>query len=91
MDQLSEIKSRYDLIKPFLNEKARRLFLAAEASVIGWGGIEKVSRETGVSSDTVSKGCRELGEEPKVIETGKIRTPGGGRKKFPGSGWSRRK
>jgi hypothetical protein len=36
MDQLSEIKSRYNLIKPFFNEKARRLFLAAEASVIGW-------------------------------------------------------
>ena len=82
MDHLSEIKSRYDLIKPFFNEKARRLFLAAEASVIGWGGIEKVSRDTGVSSDTISKGCKELVEKPEVIESGKIRTPGGGRKKL---------
>ena len=82
MDQLSELKSRYNLIKPFFNEKARRLFLAAEASVIGWGGIEKVSRDTGVSSDTISKGCKELEEKPEVIESGKIRTPGGGRKKL---------
>jgi len=82
MDQLSDIKSRYNLIKPFFNEKARRLFLAAEASVIGWGGIEKVSRDTGVSSDTISKGCKELEEKPEVIESGKIRTPGGGRKKL---------
>ena len=82
MDQLSEIKSRYNLIKPFFNEKARRLFLAAEAKVIGWGGIEKVSRDTGVSSDTISKGCKELEEKPEVIESGKIRKPGGGRKKL---------
>ena len=82
MDQLSEIKSRYNLIKPFFNEKARRLFLAAEANVIGWGGIEKVSRVTGASSETISKGCKELEEEPEVIESGKIRKQGGGRKKL---------
>lgn len=41
------------------------------------GGIENVSRATGVSSDTISKGCKELEEEPEVIESGK---PGGGRK-----------
>jgi transposase len=82
MDELSEIKSRYDFVKPFFNEKARRLFLAAEAKTIGWGGIEKVSRATGVSSDTISKGCKELEEEPEVIESGKIRKPGGGRKKL---------
>ena len=82
MNESSEIKERYNLIKPFLNEKVRRLFLAAESKVIGWGGIEKVSRETGVSSDTISKGCKELEEVPEVIESGKIREPGGGRKKL---------
>ena len=82
MNGSSKIEERYDYIKPFLNEKARRLFLAAEAKAIGWGGIEKVSRETGVSSDTISKGCKELEEEPEIIESGKIRKPGGGRKKL---------
>jgi hypothetical protein len=82
MNESSEINERYSLIKPFLNEKARRLHLAAEAKIIGWGGIERVSRETGVSSDTISKGCKELEEEPEVIESGKIRKPGGGRKKL---------
>jgi len=82
VDELSEIKLRYKLIKPFFNEKARRLFLAAEARAIGWGGIERVSRATGVSSDTISSGCKELDEEPEVIESGKIRKPGGGRKKL---------
>jgi hypothetical protein len=82
MDEISEIQRRYNLLKPFLNEKARRLFLAAEARTIGWGGIEAVSRATGASSDTISKGCKELEEEPEVIEPGKIRKPGGGRKKI---------
>lgn len=82
MDELSAIKCRYDYINRFLNEKSRRLFLASEAKTIGWGGIEKVSRATGVSSDTISKGCKELENEPEIIESGKIRKPGGGRKKL---------
>ena len=73
MDELSEIRSRYDFVKRFFNEKARRLFLASEAKTIGWGGIEKVSRATGVSNDTISKGCKELDEEPELIESGKIK------------------
>jgi hypothetical protein len=82
MDELSAIKCRYDYINRFLNEKARRLFLASEAKTIGWGGIEKVSKATGVSSDTISKGCKELEDAPEIIESGKIRKPGGGRKKL---------
>mgnify|MGYP003790445565 FL=1 len=82
MDELSAIKCRYDYINRFLNEKTRRLFLASEAKTIGWGGIEKVSRATGVSSDTISKGCKELEDEPEIIESGKIRKSGGGRKKL---------
>jgi hypothetical protein len=82
MDELSAIKYRYDLLKPFLNEKIKRLALAAEAKAIGWGGIERVSRATSVSNDTISKGITELGDEPVVVEPGRIRKPGGGRKKL---------
>ena len=82
MDELGAIKYRYDKLKPYLNEKVKRLVLAAEAKAIGWGGIEKVSRATGTSNDTISKGIKELDDEPEVIESGKIRKPGGGRKKI---------
>lgn len=82
MDELGAIKYRYDRLKPYLNEKVKRLVLAAEAKSIGWGGIERVSRATGASNDTISKGIKELDEEPEVIESGKIRKPGGGRKKI---------
>lgn len=82
MDELGAIKYRYDRLKPYLNEKVKRLVLAAEAKSIGWGGIDRVSRATGASNDTISKGIKELDEEPEVIESGKIRKPGGGRKKI---------
>ena len=74
------IGSKYDLIKPYLNEKALRLFLATEAKAIGWGGISQVSLETGVSRNTISQGIREL-ENPSTVEPTRIRKKGGGRKR----------
>jgi hypothetical protein len=71
---------KYNLIKPHLNEKARRLFLASEAKARGWGGISQVSIETGVSRNTIAQGLHEL-ENPDIIETTRIRKKGGGRKR----------
>ena len=74
------ISKKYNLLKPFLNEKSRRLFAAAEALSIGKSGnINLVSRATGISEETIKKGCIELesGESPSGE---KIRAPGGGRK-----------
>jgi len=74
------ISKKYNLLKPFLNEKSRRLFAAAEALSIGKSGnINLVSRATGISEETIKKGCIELesGESPSGD---KIRAPGGGRK-----------
>jgi hypothetical protein len=80
------ISEKYELLKPFLDEQKKRLFVAAEAISLGDGGISIVSRATGISRDTISKGCKELesgateGIETSVPE-GNIRAPGGGRKK----------
>ena len=74
------ISKKYNLLKPFLDEKSRRLFAAAEALSIGKSGnINLVSRATGISEETIKKGCIELesGESPSGE---KIRAPGGGRK-----------
>ena len=75
------IKQRYELLKPFLNEKSRRLLLAAEAQIIGWGGISKVGRETGVSCTTISNGIFELNTVP-AKDSSRQRKPGGGRRKI---------
>jgi len=80
------ISEKYELLKPFLDEQNKRLIAAAEAISLGEGGISIVSRATGISRDTISKGCKELeirtsGEIGTPVPEGKIRAPEGGRKK----------
>ena len=78
--QIELISKRYKIISPFLNEKTRRLFIAAEAKVLGHGGIEIVAKATGVSRTTISTGLKELNIQ-KEIDNNRIRIEGGGRKK----------
>ena len=42
------IKKRFESVAPFLDERLRRIFAAAEAMAIGYGGPSIVLRETGV-------------------------------------------
>ncbi|MCD4741475.1 MAG: ISAzo13 family transposase [Desulfobacteraceae bacterium] len=75
----TEISERFNLLKPFLNEKSIRLFGAAEAKVLRHGGIQVVSEQTGLSRTTISKGVQELKNSEK-IPVSRIRKKGGGRK-----------
>jgi hypothetical protein len=43
-----------------LNEKQYRLYLAAEAKAVGWGGVSLVATATSVSRNTISSGLEEL-------------------------------
>lgn len=80
-----EIGERYRRLKESLTERSKRLFAASEALAFGHGGIIAVSRATGMSTATVSKGIR----ESRALEAGTLeplakdrsRRPGGGRKK----------
>ena len=74
------ISKKYELLKPFLDEKSRSLVAAAEALSIGNGNISIVSRATGISPETIKKGCNEL-ENGTSLSDDKIRAPGGGRKR----------
>ena len=65
-------------MKPILDERQWRLYLANEAMSAGYGGISEVSRISGVSRTTITKGVEEL-KEGKIIN-GKVRNSGGGRK-----------
>ena len=59
----------------------RRLVLAAEASAAGRGGQAAVARATGASRGTIRRGIRELGQPAVGAAKGRIRHPGGGRKR----------
>lgn len=74
------ILRRFEALTPFLDERTRRLMVAAEARAIGFGGITLVARATGVSRDTISRGLEEL-DSATSPPAGGVRHPGGGRKK----------
>jgi len=72
-------------LAPDLNERSRRRWAAVEASSLGWGGASAVAAATGMSRNTIRKGMRELREGGAGRETetsGRIRRPGGGRKRL---------
>jgi len=69
------IKTRIESILPMLNEQQRRIYLAAEAKSIGWGGKSKISQLSSVTRRTIAKG------ETESSLKDRIRKEGGGRKK----------
>lgn len=76
------IRERIQRVFKCLNEKQRRIYLAAEANSIGWGGISKISLLSGVSRSTIARGVREISEGVIDIDNKvPIRAKGGGRKK----------
>ena len=74
------IKQRFVSLEPFLDERLRRLYAAAEAKALGYSGVSVVARATGVSRGAIASGLKELGE-PVVSGGTRIRKPGGGRKR----------
>ena len=80
MSDHAEIKARYGVLRPLLDERARRLVVAAESQTVGRGGISAVSRATGVSRQVIRQGVAEL-KAPAAMSPSRIRREGGGRKK----------
>ena len=78
------VRERFRRLSPALNERSRRLFVAAEAMAYGYGGIVLVARATGMAPRTIGAGIKELREmEQTAPEPGpqRIRRPGAGRKR----------
>ncbi|MCI0527618.1 MAG: ISAzo13 family transposase, partial [Nitrospira sp.] len=73
------IKRRFEILAPFLDERLRRIVAAAEAYVLGYGGISTVARATGVSRRAITEGCKEILEPLKAAPSDRIRRKGGGR------------
>ncbi len=79
MIDVALIRSRYASLSPHLDERGRRLFVATEARVAGYGGIVAVSCATGIAPSTIGRGLREL-DEAEPLVPGWVRRKGGGRK-----------
>ncbi len=83
----SPIEQRWNLLREYLDERQRRVLAAAEAKVIGRGGISQVASATGLARGTIMAGLREVGAThneliagPRLAPLSAVRRPGGGRK-----------
>jgi hypothetical protein len=78
------IAEKFASLESVLDERARRLWAAAEAHAIGRGGISRVAEATGMSRITIRRGLRELHPQSPPIDrgatAGRTRRHGGGRK-----------
>ena len=77
MIDLAAVKARFDALAPFLDERGRRLFAASEARAAGRGGIEAVSRATGIARSTIGRGLADLRAGVEAFGT-RVRRAGGG-------------
>jgi hypothetical protein len=80
MDESTVIKDRFARVAQSLDERTRRLVAASEALSLGRGGISATARATGLSRAAIRHGIAELQGAPAAAP-GRIRRPGGGRKK----------
>ena len=85
MDIESTIRERYQILEWALDERLRRLYAAAEAKVLGHGGISIVQKATGVARGSIKQGLKELSPSQRMEASEddsirRIRRKGGGRK-----------
>src|SRR5919206_1441937 len=73
------LAEKFSLCWAHLNERQRRLVVAAEARALGPGGISLAAKASGLSRPTVIKGLEELDEAPLAGDRG--RRAGAGRKR----------
>src|ERR1700751_316627 len=78
---LTGIKKRFSVLSRLLDERSRRLVAGAESLALPRGGISAVSRATGISRSVIRQGIAEL-KKPKTTWRGRVRRPGGGRKRI---------
>lgn len=72
-------QQKYRRLFPELSERARRLLVAADVKILGYGGVTLVHQASGLSRVTIHNGLLELKQKP--LANGRIRRPGGGRRR----------
>lgn len=77
---VQQLAGKYEALQDAgaFTERSRRLWAAAEATALGYGGISLVRTATGLDHKTIRAGIAEL-TQPKNMVSGRIRRLGGGR------------
>ena len=74
----SALQRKFSSVWPLLDERSRRLLAASEALALGYGGVSRIRRASGLSRKAICKGIREIADGS--TKPGRIRQPGAGRK-----------
>jgi Rhodopirellula transposase DDE domain len=77
------IRTKYELLRPLMNERLRRQWAACETLTLPRGGATLVAEATGLSRTTIWVGRKELRQQaelpPEEIQPERVRAPGAGR------------
>ena len=70
------LRQKFSCVWPLLDERGRRLMVASEALSLGYGGVSRISRASGLSRKAIAKGIQEIKDDSPV--PGRIRRSGAG-------------
>ena len=79
------VKTKFDALAPWFDERLRRRWAAVEARQMGRGGIACVAAATGMSRTTIRAGLKDLDARQAAdaeADAGRLRRPGAGRKRL---------
>lgn len=81
---IEKLRRKFERVSGVLNERGRRVWAAAEAEALGYGGQSLVAKATGLSRVTLHREGIERGEDPFSLSPShpdRMRNRGGGRNK----------
>lgn len=86
MSDVNSIRKKFEALAPVMDERMTRLWAAAEAEVLGWGGVAAVTKATGIRSKRIAAGRRDLAElrespPDTAARSQRVRREGAGRKR----------
>src|SRR5947208_17171751 len=77
------IRTKFELLRPLMNERLRRQWAACETLTLSRGGATLVAEATGLSRTTIWAGRKELRQQAEwpvgEVRPERVRSPGGGR------------
>lgn len=84
MLNVDQVRAKYERLRRVMDERVTRLWAAAEAEMLGYGGIARVVEATGISKTRIRAGIRDLAELAAHPPEGapraqRVRRPGAGR------------
>jgi len=67
LQTIALIRKKYKIVKPELNERAKRYRASSEAIALGYGGLSAVQNATGIAISTIKRGIHQIQKNNHAI------------------------